>query len=168
MNEVSLWVSFAALAMSVLSLYFARESWRESHRPIVSAHVRTHTSGNYNTALELVVENSGSQPARNIRFTVDARSLAKAFAPTVSESDSEDIRACFSTKFIIPVLANGASISNAFGLLSQGAQNSWNWHSRLPIAIAYEGLDDRKFEASLDLFIADNEGFASSAWRKKQ
>ena len=168
MVQGSLLVSLAALIVSALSYYFAVMSWRESYRPIVTARVRTHSSGNIGAALELIVENSGSRPARDILLKVDDRRLAEALTPSITDFYREEIRACFSAKFAIPVLANGASVSNAFGFYSRDEQNTWCWHSRVPVQIDYQDLEGRKFRHKLDLFIANNEGFASSAWHEKK
>ncbi len=166
-DEGSLWVSIAALAVSVLSYYFAVRSWRESYRPLVTARVGTHSFGNMGAALNLIVENTGTRPARNVRLTVEEPKLASAFDPQIEDSEREQIRACFAAKFTIPVLANQASVSNAFGFLSRDKDNTWQWHSRIPIRIAYEDLDGRQFKHKLDLFVANNAGLASGAWVEK-
>jgi len=168
MGEGSIAVSLAALIVSILSYYFAVRSWRESYRPIVTARVTTHSSGNIGAALNLLVENTGTRPARNIRLTVDEAVLNEAFDPNHANRYREGVRACFSEKFVIPVLANGATVSNSFGLVSRNEQNTWKWHSRVPVRITYEDLSGRKFTHDLDLFIANNEGFASGAWHEKK
>lgn len=168
MNEGSIAVSLAALIVSILSYYFAVRSWRESYRPIVTARVVTHSSGNIGAALNLLVENTGTRPARNIRLTVDETVLNEAFDPNSANRYREGVRACFSEKFEIPVLANGASVSNAFGLISKNEQNTWQWQSRLPIRIKYEDLGGRKFKHDLNLFVANNKGFASGAWHEEK
>jgi hypothetical protein len=124
-EDGSFWVSLAALAVSALSYYFAIRSWRESNRPIVTARVATHSDGNRGAALNLIVENTGTRPARNVCLVVEEAKLAEAFDPALDDDSRAAIRACFALKFAIPVLANQASVSNAFGFLSHTEQNEW-------------------------------------------
>jgi hypothetical protein len=114
--------------------------------------------------LNLVVENTGNRPAKNLRLEVNEAALAAALAKTASDDHREEIRACFSSKFGIPILPNGMSASSAFGLISYRDDNDWEFHSRIPISIRYEDLEGRKFKHSHDLFVADNSGFASAHW----
>jgi hypothetical protein len=169
MDTVSLWLSSVAIIIAVLSLLFSVLSWRESNRPIVTARVTTAAGdlAGYGTgaALNLLVENTGNRPARNIKLSVIEKTLRAAFDPAISDVDREDIQACFSTKFVIPVLANNQSTSNAFGFLGHDSNNTWKLHSRFPVTISYEDLDGRCFRHTLHLLVADNAGFASSHWK---
>jgi hypothetical protein len=166
-DKATVWLSAAALFVSVVAYYFSRKSWQESNRPIVTARVRTDSGGNMGTALDLLVENTGSRPARDVRLTTDEAALAAAFASNINDTEREQIRACFSSKFIIPIIANGASVSNAFGFLSANSDNTWKLHSRIPIRVCYEDLDGRAYEHQVTLFVADNRGFASTHWASK-
>ncbi len=170
MEGASFWISVAALILSGLSYYFAKRSWGESHRPLVTARVVSCGTGLGDSqsaaSLNLVVENSGNRPARNIRLTVAEQGLAVAFANNLPDEERETIRGCFSARFTIPVLPNGAATSNAFGHVSFKADADWKLHSRVPIIVHYEDLDGRTFRHGQELFVADNSGFAGTHWSR--
>src|SRR4051812_28354436 len=101
MSISSLTFSTAALVVSLISFYFARKSWRESNRPLVVARIVTHSGGNVGTTLDLLVENTGNRPAKNIRLTVDPEALKTALAPNASDSHKKQVDNCFSERGII-------------------------------------------------------------------
>ena len=169
MASGTFFVSLAALTISVLSFSFGLISWRETYRPIVTARVATYAQGNQGIFLNLLVENTGSRPACNVQLLVDETTLTAALDPSLDVKGQEEIRGCFSPKFTIPVLANGASTSNAFGMLAWPGTlnvklNAWVWHSRMPVEVRYLDLRGRKFSHRLDLFVADSSGFASTSY----
>jgi len=67
-QQLSIYISIASVAIAVLSLVLAFHSWREANRPLVSARISVVAGGNTATALNIVVENTGNRPARNIRL----------------------------------------------------------------------------------------------------
>ena len=157
-----------ALIISVMSFYFAIKSWRESHRPLVTARVSSlGMVGNVSIPLSLVVENTGNRPAKNIRMRVDEEILNKQLADT-KDPLIRQIRACFSLEGTIPVLANGKSVSNSFSLISEDNHNTWQGTGELEITITYEDLDGRRFDHRLTLFIKEDQGFASGFWVRSE
>jgi hypothetical protein len=151
-----------------MSFYFAIKSWRESHRPLVTARVSSlGMGGNVSIPLSLVVENTGNRPAKNIRMSIDEESLNKRLVPDSKDPLIRQIRACFSSEGIIPVLANGKNVSNSFGIISE-ENSSWQGDGILEITIAYEDLDGRRFDHRLPLFIKEDQGFASGFWVKSE
>lgn len=163
MNFGSLMISGAALAISVLSVYFAIKSWRESHRPIVTAHVATSPGSNVSAGLNLVVSNSGNRPAKNVALSVDEAVLEVAMLPTIDPAVKRFISQIFTARGVIPVLQNGKAVSNGFGLLGRGDnQTDWNRLARFSISISYEDLDGRKYKHTVPILIADGRGFAGS------
>jgi len=78
MDLGSVFISGAALIVSAFSFYFSIKSWRESNRPLITARVSTHSGGNVGCALDLIVENTGNRPARNIRLIVNLEKLNAA------------------------------------------------------------------------------------------
>lgn len=162
MDIGSLLVSGAALAVSLLSYYFSIKSWRESNRPIVTARVSTHEGGNVGIALNIVVQNTGNRPAKNVRLAVDRSALEAALS---SDTLREQVHRCFSDEAVIPVLENGRFVSNSFGALSDQANKStWKPNSKLDIDVSYQDLDGRKFNHHIPLLVADDAGFAGSFW----
>ncbi|WP_407353292.1 hypothetical protein [Luteimonas sp. R10] len=73
-------LSIAAVAVALVSLCFAVYSWRQANRPLVSARVTSHSGGNVGIALNLLVENTGNRPARDIRFIVKESDVRAAHA----------------------------------------------------------------------------------------
>ena len=68
-----------ALVISLTSLLISLDIWTRSFRPIVTVAVKTHTAGNVLISYVLVVLNSGTIPAKNIRIRAAENSLASAF-----------------------------------------------------------------------------------------
>jgi hypothetical protein len=153
--------SILALAVSVVSLSFARRSWRETYRPIVTARVRTQAGGNVAILYDLVVENTGNRPATNVRLVVDPRDLKRAMKPG-KEIYAEFIKNCFEPKYAIPVLANGQSVSSAFGKTSEDAESNWIPFSRIPIVVHYDDLEGKKYQSKVTLFVFYTAGFAGA------
>lgn len=69
-------------------------------------------------ALNLLIENSANRPAKNVMLQVDNTAINAAFADKLPEEDRDDIRACFSADFMILMLPNNTTATNAFGHLS--------------------------------------------------
>ncbi len=78
MELSSLFFSAAALVISTFSFYFSRRSWRESNRPIITTRISTNSGGNVGSTLDLIVENTGNRPAKNVRLKVDPEELNAA------------------------------------------------------------------------------------------
>jgi hypothetical protein len=124
--------------------------------------------GNASIPLSLVVENTGTRPAKNIRMVVDETLLNQFIVLHPSNSLTRQIRACFSSDGIIPVLANGKSVSNSFGLISDDANATWKGDPRFDIRISYQDLDGRQFRHTIPLFVKEDQGFASGFWVRSE
>jgi hypothetical protein len=158
-------LSCAALGISALSLYLSSRLWNESNRPFITVRVEAHSDGNIRTPLNLIVENTGSRPALNVHLSVNSELLNGVLAATVPPTERSAIEACFDRKFALPVLANGASRSNAFGAISSVDPQIWKNNSRLPIMVTYTDLDRRCFQSDQEILIAVNLGFAQTWWK---
>jgi hypothetical protein len=164
-NYASLFISGAAAIVAILSFYFAIKSWRETNRPIVIARVTTRKSGDVATLLNLVLENTGNRPAKNVRLRVNRDDLASVMLAEENNPLKSGIENCFSANTFIPILDNGRQVSNSFGMFSINKKNStWRPNSVLPIRLFYEDLDGRKFNHNISLLIADDTGFAGTFW----
>ena len=169
MESMSIFVSIAALVISAISYWFARHSWIESNRPLVTVAVRTVSSGNQGTALQLVVSNTGNRPARDVQLLVDSGALSALLVDDRSSATVASIERVFSREHSIPVLANGESVQNSFGFLSAGSSNTtWKGDSSLPVTVTYSDLGTgRSFRETQRLRIAENTGFARGTWEVK-
>lgn len=173
-------ISLGSASISIVSVYFSRKSWSDTYRPIVTARVTTKTSGNIATTLNLVVENFGNRPAKNIKLSVDYNKLESALLNEKDDNNRKSIEDCFADETIIPMLANGQSISNSFGCLNIpyktsslaaqfndgqcGQQSDWKPDTRLDITIKYEGLDGKSYKGRMPILIASDQCFAGSFW----
>lgn len=165
MDFGSLFVAAAALIVSILSFYFSIKSWRESNRPIVTARVTSANGSEEGTALDLIIENTGNRPAKNVRMRVEPKELESVLAENVDEVWRKNITRCFSERGIIPVLVNGKFVSNSFGLLSGDSKSAWRGDVRFNVKISYEDLDNRKYEHINPILVADDKGFAGGFWK---
>jgi hypothetical protein len=166
MAWVSIVISLAAAVASFAALGFARRSWADANRPLITVRTTTFSGGNRGFGLNIAVENTGNRPATDISLVADMLALSDAFADGVSEHDRDSICACFSGSPDIPVLANGRLVTNEFGFVALGHSdaNVWKVDARIPIAVSYGDLDGRRYTHKLTLRIADDRGFAGTYW----
>lgn len=165
--EPSMAIALIAALVSLLSYMFTKRSWYETYRPIVTAQIETHASGNMATVFDIVVHNIGNRPATEISLHVDQEILEKAFDKNISKAMKDEIIACFSNEGIIPLLHPGNSTSNGFGMAGSN-EATLNYGSRIPITIQYNDLNRRKMKTKQTLLFRDSTFFASSGWAKKQ
>ena len=97
-------IAIAALLVAAASLGLSIYFWRRSFRPIVTVAVKTHTAGNVLTSYDLVVLNSGTIPAKNIRLAADDSSLTAALGGGATEEKKKKWLAAFNQT--IPILQN--------------------------------------------------------------
>jgi hypothetical protein len=168
MGEVEiggLLVAAAALVVSVLSFYFSIKSWRESNRPIVITRISTSDSGEGIAFLDLLVENTGSRPAKNIKLSVNNQNLHAALVSSPDQPTRKYIERCFAEDTVIPILANGKAASSAFGILSYDERSDWRRFATFDVFIKYHDLDGREYNHSIPLLITSDQGFAGGVWK---
>jgi hypothetical protein len=159
----SIVISLIAAAVSVMSLAFAMYSWRQANRPLVSARISTASGGSDAIALNIIVENTGNRPARDVQLIASPKDVSAALAPEWKNGIPPDAQRCLLEDLSIPVLANGRSTSNAFGYLA-GTKGPWRSGAEIPIRIKYRDLGLRRFRSKLRLLLADDAGFSQSFW----
>ena len=157
-------ISSASAVIAILALAFAIYSWQQANRPLVSAHITAFDGGNNGIALNIVVENTGTRPAKNIRLIAKESDVLAAL--TTQSEVPKDARRCFFSKVSIPLLIHGRSTSNAFGHLGQPS-DSWRSGAEIPIEVVYNDLGRRRFSSKLRLLLADDAGFAQTFWGSK-
>ena len=86
-------------------------AWKHANRPLVTARVTTVSGGNMGVAINLLLENTGNRPAKNIYFKVKEEDVRNA---SFKQNIPEDALQCFYSNISIPVLANNRSTSNVF------------------------------------------------------
>lgn len=164
--ELSMAIALIAVFVSLLSYMFTKHSWHETYRPIVTARIETHASGNIATVFDIVVYNIGNRPATDIRLYADQKVLEKAFEENTSETMKSEIKACFSSEGIIPLLHPGNSTSNGFGIAGND-ESTLKYGSRIPITIEYKDLNRWKIKTKQTLLFRDSTFFAGSGWERK-
>jgi hypothetical protein len=161
-------IALAALAVSLVALGMSVYFWRRQFRPIVTAMVKTHSGGNNGIAYNLVVLNSGSIPAKNIRLNVhDQAGLEAALGVGANEDDRKRWLACFDQSTVIPLLQNGDRISCSFGMTHRDPRQSfWRPQALFPIRVEYEGWFGAKYDSDPPNFlqIADSDSFTGGMW----
>lgn len=148
---------------SLLAVFFTVRLWHRSNRPLVTARIATHSGGNVGIALDILVENAGTQPAVNVQLRAKREDVEAAMrnTPESARLRSAPERVFFSN-VVIPVLANGRTVTNSFGTLGEGGL--WEAGSQIPIEVAYKAMDGRRFTEPGVLLLHSDDGFAQTSW----
>lgn len=166
MEEIKTIISILAIGISLASLYFARRSWMQSNRPIITAFIATHAAGNVAAVFDLVVANTGNRPATNVRLSAKPEDIEKLIHPSAEEIQRKSIHACFDSASKIAVLKNGEELTTAFGSVSHATSKDQclNYGSEITIEITYKDLEGRKYKSILPLRVYAREGFGGGTW----
>jgi len=166
MEEIKTIISILAIGISLASLYFARRSWMQSNRPIVTAFIATRASGNVAAVFDLVVANTGNRPATNVRITAKPEDIEKLIHLKAKEEQRKSIHDCFDNESKIAILKNGEELSTAFGSVSHATSKdqSLNYGAEISIEITYNDLEGRKYKSILPLRVYAREGFGGATW----
>jgi len=165
MSNPALLISAASMLVAILSLVFTMRAWRQSNRPLLTARISTHDGGNTGIALNILVENSGNRPALDIALHADEADIRAAMAdPSPAHPIPTDANRVFFSNIIIPVLANGRGLSNAFGSL--GTAGVWRPGATIPVKVSYRGMAGPHFKERFWLLLSDDAGFAQTYWDK--
>jgi hypothetical protein len=159
MNTV---ISGAAFLVSLCSLLFSLFLWKRSSRPIVSVAVKTHNPGNVAIAYDLVVLNSGTIPARNIRIQAKKDALDAALGQDATAENKRRWLACFNV--VIGLLHNGDRVSCSFGTTQANNTGFWKYNVCLPIEITYEDWFGWKYRDIQTIRIATSDSFTGYSW----
>lgn len=166
MEEIKTIISVLAIGISIASLYFARRSWMQSNRPIITAFIATHASGNVSAVFDLVVANTGNRPATNVSLIAKPEDIEKLINPTAEDEKRKSIHDCFGPESRIPVLKNGEELSTAFGSVSHRTSKDQclNYGSEITIKITYNDLEGRKYKSVVPIRVYAREGFGGGVW----
>lgn len=155
-------ISFAALLTSLCSLLTSLYFWKRSARPLVSIAVKTHEAGSHLIAYDLVVLNSGSFPARNIRIVAKDGDLTAAFGRDATVANKERWLSAFRTE--IALLQNNDRVSCSFGTTEKDDAGFWKAGATIPVTIHYEGWHGSSYCNKQSIRIIDSESFTGYAW----
>lgn len=154
-------VSVIALLVSACSLLISSDIWRRTARPVVAVAVKTHGGGNIAIFYDLVVLNSGTMPAKNIRLIAGSNSLAAALGPDATPANRARWLACFDK--VIPMLLNNERTTCSFGTTMANDAGFWKHGAVIDIEVAYEGRWWTHRDKQ-QLRIADTDSFTGYYW----
>src|SRR6266404_2759718 len=154
-------VALAALFVSLCSFLISLDFWRRSFRPIVTVAVKTHTGGNVTICYDLVVLNSGSISAKNVKITPVGSSLASALGRDATAPNRQRWLACFDV--IIPILQNNEKTTCSFGTTQANDSGFWKYHATIRVKVTYEGRWG-KYQEEQNIRIADTDSFTGYSW----
>lgn len=159
-----IFVSGVALVTSLLSLLLSVLHWSKAFRPIVTAMVKTYSSGNIGIVFELVILNSGSIPARNIRLYAIESYIFNALGKDSCDAKKKQWLSCFDPKSTIAILHNNSNLKCAFGTSKANDEGFWKYKALIPITIEYEGWFGKKYVEEQYIQIIDSESFTNYQW----
>jgi hypothetical protein len=162
-------ISLAALVASLISLYFTRRFWLQGNRPIVTAFVDEHSSGNMATAFDLHISNTGNRPAVDVRVEAKESDVRRLVGEGATKERIDEIRGCFGREATVALLRNGEELTTAFG--SYGVtvdRRVLNYGVSIPITVRNKDLDGRTYRARMPLKIFARTGFGGSVWIKRK
>ncbi|MHB1057991.1 MAG: hypothetical protein ACYC0F_08930 [Rhodanobacter sp.] len=155
-------ISVGSLLAAIFSVYFTVRLWRKSNRPLVTARIATHSGGNMAISLDILVENTGTRPALDVRLRAKSEEIRAAMLSQDSTEIQRDANRIFFSDVSIPVLANGRIMSNAFGATGEGGD--WCAGARISIEVCYSGMDGTRYTEPGVLLLHDDAGFAQTSW----
>ncbi|RML92463.1 hypothetical protein [Pseudomonas savastanoi] len=153
----------ASLIVAIGSLSLTWHLWRKTNLPILTAWIASVAGGDDGIALNIVVENSGNRPAKDIRLVAKKQHVLAALGHPPDGAIPRDAVLCFFSNKQISVLANGKRVTNAFGYLGSRS-GTWKAGAVIPLIIYYQGLEGQSHSAKLNLILNDDNGFAQSSW----
>lgn len=160
-------ISIGALSVSLVSLFFTRRFWLQSNRPVVTAFVDEHWSGNTASTFNLVISNTGNRPAVNVRLHASADDVSSLHGEGATEQMMEEITRCFDEESMVALLRNGEELSTAFGSYGiERASRQLNYGVKIPILVTYDDLDGRRYKGRMPLKAFIRNGFAGAVWNR--
>lgn len=160
----ALFISLGSLLVAAFSVFLTLRLWRKSNRPLVTARISTHSGGNVGITLDILIENSGTRPALDVRLQAREEDIRAAMLSQDEGSDlPKDAIRVFFSDVVVPVLPTGRTLSNAFEAL--GNEGTWKPGARLPIKVLYRSMDGARYEEPGELLLHDDDGFAQTSWK---
>jgi hypothetical protein len=159
-------ISVAAFIASLISLYFTKVNWIQSNRPVVTAFVTEHHSGNAAATFNLVLANTGTRPAVRVQLVASPEAIKSLLEPDASDKHAGMIQQVFGPKSEVALLRNGENLTTSFGAFTPGAADGkWlNYGAEANIEIRYDDLDGRSYVSKQPIKIYARDGFGGGTW----
>jgi hypothetical protein len=167
MDEIRTAFSVIAVIVSSFSLYFTRRFWLQTYRPIITAEIVENSSGVGAALFDLIVHNSGSRPAINIKLCAKKENIEKILSKNATLENKDRVIEVFAPSNKIALLLNGKEAKTAFFSFCNISDHNLDileYESELPICIYYEDIESRKYKSKITLFIRGVNGFSGSIW----
>ena len=165
-DELKTGMAVAALLISLISLYFTKINWIQSNRPIVTAFVTEHSSGNMAATFNLVISNTGNRPAVRIQIHATPEQIKRLLENNAPRKNVQMIESNFLKSSEIPLLRNGEELTTSFGAFTKNLnEDPWlKYGSETEIIIKYQDLHGKKFQSIQPLKVYAREGFGGGVW----
>ncbi|MFZ6757578.1 hypothetical protein ACO0K9_10165 [Undibacterium sp. Ji50W] len=165
-DDIKTAISLLAFAASLLSLYFTRINWLQSNRPVISAFVVEHSSGNTAAVFNLTIANTGSRPAVHVQLHASRDEISSLLDVNAEPEKFDSISRVFTSESKIPLLRNGEELSTSFGATnSNPSDDPWlRYGTEIEISVSYQDLDGRKYISRQPLKIYARDGFGGGVW----
>jgi len=159
---VNPFVSAISAVVAASMFVFAVISWHRSHRPLVTAFVAPITD--FSPCLELLVRNSGNEPARDIRLIIgDEAQFKRTLRAQLGDPKRGYVENCFKT--VIPALGNSQTVKANFGSLDDTWINEGADGIFLEIIITYSDFHrKREFFERQKIRLVRVRSFADGVW----
>lgn len=158
----ALLISLGSMLVAIFSIYFTIRLWRKTNRPLVTARISTHSGGNVNIMLDILIENSGTRPALDVHLQAREADIRAAMLKPDERELPIHAKRVFLSNVVVPVVPNGGLLSNGFGCLGQ--DGVWRPGARIPIKVLYRSMDGSTYTEPGELLLHDDEGFAQTSW----
>jgi len=155
-------ISLGSMLVAIFSIYFTVRLWRMTNRPLVTARISTHSGGNINIMLDILIENSGTRPAIDVQLQAREADIRAAMLRREGGDLPTDAKRVFFSDVVIPVLPNGRVLSNSFGCLGQ--DGVWRPGAHIPLKVLYRGMAGSRYIEQGELLLHDDAGFAQTSW----
>lgn len=165
-DDFKQFLPFLAIALSIVSIYFAKINWLESNRPIMTAFIVEKESGNVGSIFNLIISNSGNRPAVRVRLVITDDELKKIIHPDASIEKFEEIASNFKAESEVPLVRNGEELTTSFGAYVHNDKNQrWLLYgNQAEINIEYQDLTGRSYTSSLPIKVYVRNGFGGGVW----
>jgi len=157
-------VAVIALIISILSLGLSVYFWRRQFRPLITVAVKTAAAGNVSIAFNLLVKNSGSLPAKNIKLSANQSDLEQAFGNDATEENKNRWLAAFNEENLIPILQNDESIACSFGLSRPSDKGFWKYEATLSVTVDYYGWFGYHYNETQKIKFVNSDSFTGFQW----
>src|SRR5580693_2360196 len=155
-------LAFLAFVVSLFSAGFTYYVWQRSARPIVTAAVKEHQSGNVAITYNLEVFNSGMIPAKNVRIMTEQGPLAAALGADATAENKQRWLSCFDQ--VIILLRPNEPVTCSFGTTKANDTGFWKYRAIIPITISYEDWFGSKYAERQNIQIFSSDSFTGYSW----